>query len=65
VIKFLLRNGVRKGLVGGSRTWLTIGAVAGGIRLLQRLARNEPEILMCEELPEGGVLVISNKGPGG
>jgi hypothetical protein len=65
VIKFLLRNGVRKGLVGGSRTWLTIGAVAGGIRLLQRLARNEPDILKCEELPEGGVLVISNKGPGG
>jgi hypothetical protein len=64
VIKFLLRNGVRKGLVGGSRAWLTIGALAGGIRLLQRLARNEPEVLMCEELPQGAVLVISNKGPG-
>jgi hypothetical protein len=63
LIKLLLRNGVRKGLVGGSRTWLTIGAVAGGIRLLQRMARNEPEVLMCEELPEGAVLVISNKGP--
>ena len=64
MLKILLRNGVRKGLVGGSRTWLTIGALAGGVRLLQRMARNEPEVLMCEELPAGGVLVITHKGPG-
>ena len=64
MIKILLRNGVRRGLIGGSRTWLTIGALAGGVRLLQRMARNEPEVLMCEELPAGGVLVITHKGPG-
>jgi hypothetical protein len=56
---------VRKGLVGGSRTWLTIGAFAGGIRLLQRMAHKEPDVLLCEELPEGGVLVITNKGSDG
>jgi hypothetical protein len=65
MLKLLIRNGVRKGLVGGSRTWLTVGAVAGGLRLLQRMAHKEPEVLMCEELPEGGVLVITNKGPDG
>ena len=64
VIRYLLRNGVKKGLVGGSRTWLAIGAMAGGVRLLQRMARHEPDILMCEELPAGGVLVITHKGPG-
>lgn len=62
MLRLLMRNGVRKGLLGGSRTWLTLGAVAGGLRLLQRMARNEPHVLMCEELPEGGVLVITNKG---
>jgi hypothetical protein len=64
LIRYLLRNGVRKGLLGGSRTWLAVGAVAGGVRLLQRMARNEPEVLMCEELPAGGVLVITHKDPG-
>lgn len=53
---------MRKGLVGGSRTWLVVGAFAGGMRLLQRMARKDPQVLMCEELPEGGVLVITNKG---
>lgn len=64
MIGLLLRNGLKKGLVGGSRAWLTIGALAGGVRLLQRMARKEPEVLMCEELPAGGVLVITHKGPG-
>jgi hypothetical protein len=64
LIRYLLRNGVKKGLVGGSRTWLAVGAVAGGVRLLQRMARSEPEVLMCEELPVGGVLVITHEGPG-
>lgn len=64
MIRILLRNGVRKGLIGGSRAWLAVGAVAGGVRLLQRMARNEPDVLLCEELPQGGVLVITHQGPG-
>ena len=61
MIRRLMRTGLRKGVFQGSRTWMTIGLVAGGLRLLRRLARNEPEVVLCEELPEGGVLLISNQ----
>lgn len=63
MFRHLARTGLRKGLLEGSRTWLTIGVIAGGVRLLRRMTRNDPEVLMCEELPDGAVLVISNKGP--
>lgn len=58
----LMRTGLRKGLLEGSRAWLTVGALAGGVRLLRRVTRKEPEVLLCEELPEGAVMVIANKG---
>ena len=61
MIRRLMRIGLRKGVFDGSRTWMTIGLVAGGLRLLRRMARNEPDVVFCEELPEGGVLVIANK----
>lgn len=61
MIRRLMRTGLRKGVFEGSRTWMAIGVVAGGMRLLKRLAKGGPEVVLCEELPEGGVLVISNK----
>lgn len=54
-----LRHGFRKGLVGGSQAWLALGAVALGVRLVQRFGRPEPEIVR-EELRPGETLVIAH-----
>ena len=60
MLRTLLRMGFRKGLVGGSKPWLLLGATAGGIRLLGRMARREPEVVYCEELHPGQRLVITH-----
>ena len=57
----LMRVGLRKGVFEGSRAWMTIGVVAGALRLLKRMAAREPEVVLCEELPEGATLVIANR----
>jgi len=58
-LKRLTRTGLRKGLIGGSRPWLIVGATAAGLRLLGRITRKEPEVLYCEELSPGGAIVVS------
>ena len=60
VLKTLFVTGLSKGLVGGSKPWLVVGAVAGGIRLLRRMAAREPEVVYCEKLEPGERLVISH-----
>lgn len=60
MLRTLARTGFRKGLIGGSRPWLILGAVAGGARLLGRMARREPEVVYCEPLEPGQRLVISH-----
>lgn len=60
MLRTLFRTGVRKGVFGGSRPWLVIGAFAGGIRLLGRMAAREPEVVYCEKLEPGQRVVISH-----
>ena len=60
MLRTLIRNGFRKGLLGGSRPWLVVGAAAGGIRLLGRMARRESRVVYCEKLEPGERLVISH-----
>lgn len=60
MVRFLIRNGVRKGFLGGSRPWAIIGGLALGGRWLKRLARRQPETVYCEELAPGQSLVISS-----
>jgi hypothetical protein len=58
VLSRLTRTGLRRGLLGGSRTWLVVGATAGGVRVLRRLARKEPRVVLCEELKPGEAMMI-------
>ncbi len=58
----LIRRGLKKGVVGGSRAWLTIGILAAVVKLVGRLVRREEVLVMREQLPEGASLLISN-GP--
>lgn len=55
-----MRKGLRKGILEGSRPWLVVGVAAGGVRLLKRLSRREPQVVFSEVLPEGATLVISH-----
>jgi hypothetical protein len=46
-------------MLGGSRPWLIVGVAAGGVRLLGRVVRKQPEVLYCEQLSPGGAIVVS------
>jgi hypothetical protein len=59
VLKRLTRTGLRKGMLGGSRPWLFVGVAAGGLRLLGRIMRKDPEILYCSEISPGQAIVVS------
>ena len=48
----LLRTGLRRGLVGGSRPWLYVGLTAGALRLFRRVV-TEPETVYRTELRPG------------
>lgn len=60
VLRYLVRNGVRRGLLGGSRPWLVVGGVALAARLLRRLTHDDPRVVFSEELRPGEALVIAN-----
>ena len=59
----MLRNLVRIGFargIGGSRAWLAVGITAGGLRLVRRTLKREPDVVYCEELHPGQSLVIQH-----
>jgi len=57
MLKTLVRLGFARG-IGGSRAWLTLGVVAGGLQLLRRMAKREPEVVYLEELHPGQTVSI-------
>jgi len=59
-MKWLLRLGVSRGLMGGSKFFATLGAVAGLIRLLERLSGGGEKTVYKHKLEKGQVLVISD-----
>jgi hypothetical protein len=60
VLGLLLRQGFKRGVLGGNRTWLVVGGAALTLRLLKKLAGSEPQVVYSEELKEGEALVIAN-----
>jgi hypothetical protein len=61
MIRLLLRNGLRKGVLGGSRLWLVLGGAGLLVRVLQKLGGSEAEVVYCEELPVGQAIVVANE----
>lgn len=57
MLKSLIRIGFARGL-GGSRGWLALGCTAGGLHLLKRAVKREPDTVYLEELRPGQSLVI-------
>ena len=63
VVRILRRNGVRKGIFGGSRGWAAVAVGTWGYTTLKRLAQREPELVFSEELKPGERIIISNNRP--
>ncbi|HEV7888791.1 MAG TPA: hypothetical protein VGO92_14635 [Acidimicrobiales bacterium] len=61
MIRFLLRNGLRKGLLGGSRVWLVLGGAGLLVKVLRKLGGREPQVVYSEELPVGQAVLIANE----
>jgi hypothetical protein len=57
LLRRLTRNGVRKGM-SGSTPWLIVGIVAGGLRVLRRLARDEEDVLYRTAIKAGDVFEV-------
>jgi hypothetical protein len=53
------RNALTKGLLGGDRTWLVIGAVVWGPRLIKRMLGKNEQIVTTEKLLPGTSLLIT------
>lgn len=60
MLGLLLRQGFKRGVLGGNRTWLVVGGAALALRLLKKLSGSEPKVVYSEELKEGEALVIAN-----
>jgi hypothetical protein len=59
MLEFLRRNGLRRGLVGGSRSWMVAGGLAYALRALRWVVRRDTEVVFSEELRPGESLVIT------
>jgi hypothetical protein len=59
----LVRHGLRRGILDGSRPWLVVGLVVWLARLARRLASPEPETVWSGSLRPGETLVVSNSPP--
>lgn len=57
LLRRLTSNGFRKGMAG-STPWLVVGIVAGGLRIIQRIARDEEELLYRTAVKAGDVFEI-------
>lgn len=57
MLKTLVRIGFARG-IGGSRAWLTLGVVAGGVRILRKITKRDADVVYLEELRPGQSMVI-------
>jgi hypothetical protein len=60
VLQTLQRNGVRRGVVGGSNGWLWVAVASWGLRRLRRSVGSEPELVYRGELRPGQTLHIDH-----
>jgi hypothetical protein len=54
----LRRNSLYKGLLGGDRTWVLVGAVVWLPRLVKKAFGRTPEVVTIEKLPPGQAIRI-------
>jgi hypothetical protein len=64
MVKWLFRQGLRRGIAGGNRTWMYVAVGAGLLRLFTKLAGTDEKVVLSEELKPGQALIISSPAPG-
>jgi hypothetical protein len=57
LLRRLTRTGLRRGM-SGSRGWLVLGIVTGGLSIVRRLARDEEEVLYRTAIKPGDTFEI-------
>ena len=62
LLRRLWTTGWRRGRAG-SRGWLVVASVAGGLRLLRRVTREHEEVLYRTRVVEGDRFEITTKAP--
>jgi len=62
---YLVRRGLRQGLLGGENIWLVVGAGALALRLAFRALRKHEDVVFSEKLRVGETLVITHRPPNG
>jgi hypothetical protein len=60
LLRMVIRNGWRRGILHGSRPWLVAGGLALGLRLVQKLTGSEEKVVYSEVLQPGETLVIAH-----
>jgi hypothetical protein len=60
LIRLGIRQGWRRGILEGKRSWMVIGAMAISARAMQQLAGRKEVVVYSEKLETGGTLLISN-----
>jgi hypothetical protein len=62
LLRRLTRIGFRRGM-SGSRYWLILGIVVGGVRALRQLAKQDEEVLYRTAVKPGDVFEIITRPP--
>lgn len=58
--RLLMTKAVTSGFLGGSRFWTMVGTLGLAMKVLEKLTRDEPEVVYCERLSPGETLLISS-----
>ncbi len=60
---YILRQGFRKGLMGGNRSWLIVGGTVWGLRVLRQAMGRTDRVVATEILKPGQVLRLEALQP--
>lgn len=60
MIAFVRRRALLRGPFGGSRQWTVVWALLLAVRLVRRLTRDKPEVVLSETLRPGEALLLSS-----
>jgi hypothetical protein len=62
LLRRLTTTGLRRGM-SGSRGWLLVGILSGGVRVLRRIAHHEEEVLYRTAIKPGDTFEIIARPP--